>query len=328
MDLNLVITGSWNEEDLKRFESYKTLNAIFYFDPELDVTKECIGKEFPIRINDVEGILCMPKFPNTFPEIDGNLMPPKDCYDKENYWGLVLNPSLGNSRVRSCFLQLIRSGSTMNIRDTMSSMTAWHQLFLENVSILSGIYVRQGRKVQSIDLRGPKVFKLFDEGHEIHDYPEVTLSIKDQSKPYGIGYDVLKEAIELTSISKRYVLEYYFLLDSWEAFLNENFRKCVLDAATAVEIALNNVLKKKLPVEEHFKNTILSKYDSLRSKRALCKELGIGLPKFRYDIDFEKVRNKTIHIGYDPSPEEAEKVIQIAESILKEILIEKYEQIN
>ncbi len=114
-------------------------------------------------------------------------------------------------------------------------------------------------------------------------------------------------------------------MDAWLELKNNNYRKSVLDAATAVELALNKVLRDKSPVDGNYTNEFLKDYNSLSKKRKLCEFLKIDLPDYKYDKEFEGLRNRAIHAGTVPTEKESKKALEIANEVLNKIIPNKFE---
>jgi len=129
---------------------------------------------------------------------------------------------------------------------------------------------------------------------------------------------------ELANDNKKPVLEYMFLLESNRALQEYNYRKCILDSATALEIGLTNKLDSSLCEGEQFRRGLLKDYNSLAKKRKLLNSLNINLP-VNPQVDVEEVRNRTIHRGYNPSESEGRKAYETAKTILGIIVEEKFE---
>lgn len=308
----------------------ETAKGVLFFEYELPLISGAIEKEFPISINNLKGTFATPRYPEKFP-LDTKvsaLISPKSCDPKlkEVFWGSIMSWPKGECNVKSCLIEIDIENS-INVTTFLMDVDSWYQRFLDNLTIVSGHNVRGTQKVHTVAPVGHGKFELYSDKKllSVHAPTSLTVYHRDKDKEYGISYEQLKEAADITSAGKKPLFEFYFFMDAWEAFQHDNYRKTILDAATALEIALNNVLKKKLPVEEHFKNDVLKNYNSLSKKRSLCKTLKINLPKYHYEKEFDEVRNHAIHIGRYPTRVEAQKALEIANDILDKIIPDKFE---
>lgn len=107
--------------------------------------------------------------------------------------------------------------------------------------------------------------------------------------------------------------EYEFLINGIISYEKHNYRNCILDLATACEIAVTNkidVILNKIGIEK-----ILQDYQGLEKRFKL-------LGKLNYDISFvdinkiTNIRNKAIHSGIDVKVEEAFEAIKNTRIVL------------
>lgn len=90
------------------------------------------------------------------------------------------------------------------------------------------------------------------------------------------------------------------------------YRRAVIDAATAAELAVIKLVDTRLEdAEDKIRDALEEKYRMLGGKTTLLKKLGNGLPQSFTD-DLVKKRNDAVHDGVDPSWEECVAAIQAA----------------
>lgn len=316
------------------------IEAFLFFKNDLPFLADCLGKVVPFTINGTKAIFCTPQFPSkptNNSKISTNLSRPLNCQYKASnvFWGQVMNTTTGECRVRSCFIKMNSIVPNQTSTGLLEEIDSWYLRFLDNLTVLSGYNVRGIRKAETLSPIGFDRFELFLNGKHFSDYANQDITINSayadsnhkRHKQYGISYENLKKAIEVTSQNKKPVIEWYFVMDSLESFQLKNYRKAILDAATAVEIALHGVIEKNIQGGEKFKKEILQNYNSLSKKRSLCKALAINLPSYDYQHQFEKLRNQAIHAGRLPTKEEAEQALKIAVGTLNEVLLTEFETI-
>lgn len=136
----------------------------------------------------------------------------------------------------------------------------------------------------------------------------------------------LRSVLKETSINKKLSIEYSFLKDAEEALSKNDSRKAILDAATSLEIALNNYLEKNLKVpDKRLKTEILKLNNSLSKKRQLTTFTSLNLPNLNYQKEVEEFRNRAIHAGKKPNEDEARSVIKIVKESLNFLVKSKFE---
>jgi len=107
----------------------------------------------------------------------------------------------------------------------------------------------------------------------------------------------------------------------------ENYRKSILDSATALEVCFSYLITQLLPSDEDLNKYVSSKHNSLRLKRELLKVLKVSLPvkEKEFTDGLDQVRNRVIHGGHNPTGKEASTAYKIAEETLYSVLRKRYE---
>ena len=133
--------------------------------------------------------------------------------------------------------------------------------------------------------------------------------------------------LDETSQKKKPLLPFYFFLDAERAKFELNYRKSILDLATAVEVCFSLIIVNRLTAQNKLNNYIISKHYSLRQKRELLVAFEVKLPfsDKDYTENLDKIRNRVIHGGYSPTEVEIKKALNITKKTLYELLPDKYE---
>jgi hypothetical protein len=128
-------------------------------------------------------------------------------------------------------------------------------------------------------------------------------------------------------LKKKPLLPFYFYLDAEKAELENNYRKSILDSATAIEVCFSMIIAGLLPSQNKFNKYIFSKHNSLHQKRDLLKALEINLPfsDKEYENNIDKIRNRVIHGGYTPTITEIKASLKITHQTIYNLLPLKYE---
>jgi HEPN domain-containing protein len=113
-------------------------------------------------------------------------------------------------------------------------------------------------------------------------------------------------------------VEHQLLGEARLALAAQQFRKAVLEAATAAEVSLTAALSQQLAAtnETSVVEEILRKYRGLSERINLCKVLRMQHPE-NLVRGLGEPRNHAIHKGTNPTSEEATEAVRIAAEVLK-----------
>jgi hypothetical protein len=140
-----------------------------------------------------------------------------------------------------------------------------------------------------------------------------------------LSKEIISRAIEYSNKDLKPAAAYLFIRDAIFHYNNKEYRRSILDASTAIEIALTERLLEEFSnrniKDKKFINSLLKKYHSLGGRIDLIIALDIGLPRSpsEYTNFLSRIRNRAIHGGYKSDRIEAKKVIDIARAT-----VEKY----
>ena len=140
-----------------------------------------------------------------------------------------------------------------------------------------------------------------------------------------INIKLFKHTLKATSDNKQLLLEFQLLKEAHQSLQTDNYRKSILDSASALELSLTNAIKRELKIDEKLLDEILKMNNSIAKKIALIKFTRQKLPEYNFKKDIEDLRNKAIHIGKTPTEEEASKAYKIVKAVLEKLTIDKFE---
>jgi hypothetical protein len=309
----------------------------FKFKEGLNLSSDCLSKEYNIQISNFKGKILTPFLIKNF-EIDSNniridLLPPKsklDCLDKRLNWGRPYSWPNGDSSVQTLKIEININEQNFSIKsknELEKAIESWINLFRLNLFAFN-------YNIDSPDLiektSTNEIFEFFflTETENIQDkffkgtIPSVTIYVSETIKEADF-----KNVLDVTSLNKKLILEYQLLRDANKELLLENYKKSILDSATALEVSLTNAIKRDLEIDEKLLLPILKKYNGLRQKRDLLKLTKNKLPlKDKiYEVGIEKLRNEAIHSGKTPSKREAMNAFDIAKKTIDSLITEKFE---
>lgn len=294
------------------------------FENPIPVSYECLGIEFMIKIAGVDGYIIIPSINSNFANNKelASLKEPKGGtfrYSLDFQWGKVMKWPDGSSRIKACKILFpnIEEEKFEEIGNKIvNNLNEWRNLLIDNISIeLKQDYRTESRgiKIRNKEYRGFSLFKIHS-GSDKRFLPQKELTqLIIQLQNVYFNKEYLQEILDNTSQNKKPLFPFYFFLDAEKAFLKENYRKSILDSATALDVSFSLIIKNKLPFQQNLNKYITDKHNTLRIKRNLLKVLEIKLPFAEniYVKNLDEIRNKVIHGGYYPSESEIQSSLKI-----------------
>lgn len=314
------------------------LEGYIEFDKSIPVSIDCLGKKFPISISGVNGFLITPLMFDGFygteklgplKQPDGGNMNYIDSYD----WGSVTSYPCGDSNINACriiFPDIDKEVFEDTGNKIINELSNWRELLIYNISIDAKRDFRCSSR--NIGLKRSSSIKLAL-------YKKLSGSDKEFRPSGPIPHfritldrfcftpESLQKILTDTSENKKPLLPFYFFLDAQSAKCQGNYRKSILDAATALELAFTIMIDKLFEGQENLRKHLSSKHNSLRLKRELLNVLQIELPFLEkmYLENLDKTRNRVIHGGYDPNETEAENALKISRDTIYKLFPRLYE---
>lgn len=243
---------------------------------------------------------------------------------------MVVNSSEKYSLIRAC--SIIFSDIPEYLfqeagNSILTNLSKWRTILIDNLSAVLQVDYREGHK--NIVVNEPYGYGKFGIVGELNGKKIGFTLLQDMYGPtvyyfnkiLYLGLTDLQEVLNASSEEKSPLLPFYLFLDSERAYSNANFRKAILDAASAMESALSLIIDNHLPYNNDLNKYISSKHNSLKLKRELLKKLLITLPfkENDYSKHLDSVRNKVIHAGYFPTREEVAPSITIVKNTLYQL---------
>ncbi len=307
----------------------------FKFKEGLNLCSDCLNKEYDIEISKYKGKLLTPLLIENFKTDKDNireeLLPPKSKFnvlDKKLNWGMPYSWPEGDSNVSRLLIELnikefnFSSKSKLKLEGEIEN---WINRFRINLFAydynIDTPALMEKKSTNDIfeffELTGnDNVHKKYFEGT----IPLVTINISDAIKECD-----LRNVINATSLNKKLVFEYQLLKDANNELMLENYRKSILDSATALEVSLTNAIIRDLEINETLLFHFLKKYNGLKQKRELLKLTKNTLPKLDYEKGIDKPRNEAIHSGKVPTKTEARNAYIIAKKAIDYLITGKFE---
>jgi hypothetical protein len=305
-----------------------TFGIIEFSSPVL-FAKDSLGQAVEISIASNIATLILPSLPEwTEGEADPlhkPLVPPPAAKtwkrDKHPiFWGHPMSYPSGEAQVERALLEfnIPAEGAEEAYQEIYRGFRGWLNLFEQYVVLLTTQNTR--RAIEGGD--GPSLLELLDvsKGRPTHisrkrsESITINLSGLDES----LHLEQLSEACRLASLQLAPRLEYAMLLESYYARRSADYRKAIIEAATALEICLTGRILEEFETQGiSFGEKLLKKFRMLSGRFELIRLLDISLPDKNYDDLILNPRNDVIHRAIFPDKRIANQVISEVEELLR-----------
>lgn len=318
----------------------KTTKNIGYFETAIDFDsrhfsfeKDCVSAEAHFTFKSRHYIICFPNF--DFNKLDGFGHPTPtlegtrvklawlkrnsedDVYGRENYRNekdkVVLRFACNHLIIQS------RGRVTADIaRKSKADLVLWRDLFAKWWEVIkyddlegSSTRVEQADAIECYFVSSDKSKK----ARRIKSKKERSSSITVSSSS-GFDMKQVKKVLKY-STGGSYPPSYYILLiDALKHYNQEKYRQSMLDSATAIEMALTQLLDNKLSGSTpQQRQLIFAKYRQISGLTAALKGLGEVVPP---DVGSKigTPRNRAIHKGVEVTEVQAKEALQVARSYI------------
>lgn len=299
------------------------------------LAEDCIGAEVHFSYNTQHYIICFPtfefnpKFKEPQPTADGTRI--KLNWIKDNNFDDVSygrayshNPTTKTVLIFSCNRFIVRSRgrvTPLQAKKAKKDLLEWKSLFQQWFEICeytdledSGFTVTQAVELQAyfIPIAKPNTNKRI----ETNKQTIFLTSIKLHSN--GFNKATLTKSLKLTGGVTSLPGHYQQLISALRYFNNENYRQCVLDASTAIEMAMTQMLDLKLTsLKPSERKLIQDKYKQIMGLWDCLGQLGVSMPP-QNDIQSKiaEPRNQAIHKGTVISKDIAKEALQFVKSFI------------
>lgn len=297
------------------------MKVIGYLDVSLNLfwKKSVLGEIYNIKIGNKEYQLHFPKLSDkimasnyNFSLVAPSIISELGISDNNKNYGDIID-----STDLDCIINyVVITGDVSNdneIRDIYNIIDKWVHSFL-SILKLSGDIIRQENKIRYRSNH----LELFVEKRKKYGRPKIgngaTLTIN--TKVDAISKTQVKKAIELLNNGIEIPIEYEYYLKGVDFYEKNNYRSCVLECATAAEMAVTNRIEdnlEKIGVKD-YKNFLNEDHSGLESK---FKKLIYFNDKQNLDISrICTPRNRAIHAGVEVEKKEAKECLHITKLLL------------
>jgi hypothetical protein len=203
------------------------------------------------------------------------------------------------------------------VESVVAAMDAWWDNVRAWLEIVTGQHLTQvgHQEVEVIGNKTP-IWELQEDGTHGKKFNfDVTVDL-DQRQVRGVTAGILRECVSRSAEGPS--LAWTLVRDARSLHEVGQYRRAVIDVATAAELAVTKILDIRLEkVEEQVRTALLKAHTMLGRKKALLSALGCPLP-VNFQIDLVNKRNEAVHDGIDIAPGECAAAIEAASLVVEQ----------
>ena len=321
------------------YDPPRNLSGHFSCGPGLRVDASCCGKTFITRTNSYELEIHFPSLSDTGKQA---LVPPAqvaprvraDVFDEREdglAWGFAADwEEVSGIGQRITTVHIFRLGFTalgavsdtenlLSMRHSVpAELDSWWELFSSWVAVLTHQDPREYFRLPGMTRREPIWTFVNGDGRRIHS----AITEDAVRRLYDIeplDEDTVRACIELTRIGEFPPAEWTFIRDARSAVLAKDYRRAVIDAGTAAELAITELLDQRLAgADPTLSEALLKRARALEGRSTLMKELKAGIEPAGFTAQLKNPRNNAAHKGQAPTRETAQQAIEVAVQLVEQ----------
>lgn len=308
-------------------EHDRTLEGFYQWEPAIEVTAECLSTVFPTQINGTDVHICMPLFADdgsflSEPQMLYKRPPSYHNVDPDNAWGEWKS---WNNEPDGKQVPVTVNVRRVRVATNISDDADPHQAALQLDEHLLGwwlnvrawIEVLTGQDLSMLGDRrqlGPNIFHFWvgtDDGFMSPLPFLIPVPIPPQARALtAYGFNL---CLEKTAANEAPPTEWLFYRDAWSLHQAHEWRRAVLDASTAAEIAITAWLDNHAPAQ--VLTDLAAHPKTLRPLSTLFQNHGGALPDNFGDLVVDP-RNHAAHRGRALSEAESRSAIETVKALL------------
>lgn len=284
--------------------------GLIRFRPAIFVAASDLGTSLDATIGETKLVIELPRLPSQISEIPDHLIAPVCA---ENYpegartsWGRVQSANASGPVSAS-----VECACTMVAQAEITKISALHLEWLDRFGDFVRLITKQGTlSIIRVDHAASPQISFFSMARPI--YPadqnlDITVSIIGQKHGRPAQNEDLRRASEWASQGKVAPLPYTLLLGACEAFRKGHNRIAVIEATTALEVAITSKIQAHLLGQGSnigHVQWLLDAYEGLTRRMGLYAKV-LGRRRLCLPNDYARRRNTAAHAGRDVSTNEA-----------------------
>ncbi|MCW1922978.1 hypothetical protein OKA05_10480 [Luteolibacter arcticus] len=294
------------------------MNALGFlrFRPELLVDAAVLGASFDVTIG---GVTTVMDFPTSAPEGSDPhtiLHPPTALKNHREAIRTVWGDVESSHTTQGILSASVEYASILVGRSEIEVIVAAHHDWLDRFGAMVRLLTKQGTlSVVLINRESKPQVKFFaTEDPSYHVGPRMNVSLRVVGRDYGRAASItdIHKAAEWASSGKRVPISYLLLLSACDAFRRGEYRTAVIEATTALEVAITSKIRRHLlthHADPQHAEWLLEGYDGLNRKgQVLSKVFGKGT--LSIPSSYLSFRNKVAHGGHDAPMDKAKAHVE------------------
>lgn len=310
----------------------RSLFGVVEFSHEILCAKDSLGATLPISIGNHPGTLEMPRFPAEIIQgkmlSESPLLAPSAAIGWKHgaqpiYWGQPIAMPSGMSEVARALLRFDMPETEIEERsvELKQMFNGWRDSLEDYIEA----YTKQ-RLDRFVDVEGSanglELLWIDDDGKFARPdrVSRAFINVIVAAGDISLHVDTLGVIAKLISEGEAVPLEYRIQLEAYKAMRSKDYRKAIVETASAAEIALTEAIKDKLRnAGLTFAEGLLGRFRTLGGRLELARILQVDLP----DVDIKSLlvspRNHVTHGAYFADRGIARKAIRVTDSILERL---------
>lgn len=302
--------------------------GLLEFPDALYFSPDSLGKSVSVMIGGHSAKLILPSLPDWGEKEDDPLHKfligpkPADKWKHGNdliFWGQPTSYPSGHSNVKFALLEFLIEDVSIDVASQAiyDAFPKWENLFHKYIMLLTKqntwnkLYV--GESPINLELLRINSDKINHISSNFQQYVSIEIGGVDVS----IHYKQLVNVAKLSSKSLHPRLEYLLLLEAYIARRQHDYRKVIIEGASALEVSLTSKIQDEFDrLNILFGKKLLDKFRMLSGRFELARIIGIQFPDKDYDKLIFNKRNDVVHRASYPDKNSAEMFINEVEYLI------------
>ena len=310
---------------------HQPLKAVAEFSPSILCTREVLGREYRVRIGGQAGIILFPSLPKDWEPSRNSLGCPLKApagstglpfSQTDSKWGSLEYYPDGRAAVSKALLKFSHSADAANqCADAVyEAYTVWLALFVKYIVLQTRQNTCKAVTIEN-NAANLQIFRQEDEN----------LKFCASGKPVNLWLNMPIDSNFATSIQLDYAaslashgvwprLQYRLLLEAYRARAEQDWRKVIFEAGSALECCLVDRITETLQQSHRIDGErLLKTYQGLKRLLELAKVLSIHIPDRDYKTTIFDPRNSVAHRAEFLPPNVAITALGECDKLIREL---------
>jgi hypothetical protein len=301
------------------------------FSPAILCTPEVLGQQIPVEIGGQRGVLIFPSLPDVWESSSDSLRLPLKAPEgsegitfgqNDGKWGRPESHPDGGASVSKALLKFIPYlGSPSECADAIyEAYAAWLDLFVKYIVLQTKQNTWKPITIEN-NAANLRIFCREHDRIKFTSYSEhVMITINGSSDGHFATVAQLQQAAVLASQLREPKLQYRLLLEAYRARTEQDWRKVVWDAASALECCLVESITDTLQKVESIDGIrLLKSYQGLTRLLELAKILHLEIPSTNLKKSVIDPRNSVAHKARFTSSDVAITALSECDSLIRNL---------